>query len=316
MHSETAKNTWYILGAGAIGSLWAAYWRLAGFPVVLITKNPRKSDSIHLTIEDKPTRVDVEQLTIDQLTKGSHTIDYLFVSTKAHHTNQALQSIKPFISKHATILSVQNGLAPTINTLLPTQTRLTGITTDGAYRTDQQSVVHAAKGETFIGCQPHFLEYLPTASLTIHRCADIEERQWKKFAINCAVNALTAIHQCRNGDLVGNEKAQQTMGQLCEEITAVSKALGHKINNAEILHQQANQVLSLTANNYSSMYQDMANGNTSEIDCLNGALVTLAQQQSVPCSENIRIVEAIKALETKAYENSSSIHRASVTKPQ
>lgn len=298
MHTEKQKNRWYVLGAGAIGCLWASYWRQVGFPVTLLTATPRTQATIDLLLNGESSQVDIDHLTIDQMTESDASIDYLFVSTKAQHTVEAIQKIHRHIKNDATVLFVQNGLAVRqLANLLPTQKQLIGITTDGAYRTSPLSVVHAARGETHIGCQAGFLEQLPTKALSIHSCEDIEQRQWHKFAINCAINALTAIHQCRNGELLEIPAAQKSMKSLCEEIAAVSNCLGFNYQSTK-LHEEANAVLSLTANNYSSMYQDINNGKCSEINYLNGYLLTIAREHSLPTPENERIVAAIKHLET------------------
>lgn len=289
------EHPWYILGAGAMGCLWAAYLTLAGFPVVLITRTQRNGTAINLSKDSHLETVAIEQVTIDELKRSTITIKHLLVTTKAQQTIAALSDIKPHIDHHATLLMLQNGMASkTIATLLPTQQLITGITTDGAYRTDELSVVHAGAGQTLVGDNA-IIQYLPRQYLTIAFCQDIETKQWQKLAVNCAINALTVIYQCRNGELLDNKEAMIRIKLLCDEITAVMQALAVDIEHS--LFQQTVDTLTVTANNYSSMYQDCQQKKTTEIDFINGYICSEAKRLTISCPENQRVLAAIKTIE-------------------
>ena len=300
-----SDHRWYILGAGAIGCLWAAYWRQAGIDVVLITPTARTTSTLELSNWQGKKQFDIQAVTIDELITSDTPIDKLLVSTKAQHTIAAIAAIKNNINRQATVLVLQNGMAvKKLPELLPTQTLVTGITTDGAYRTDPLSVIHAGRGETFIGCDrppsPVFLSTLlhdlPSQFLTIKACNDIEIRQWQKLGINCAINGLTVIYQCRNGELLDNPAAMQRIQAVCAEILAVTKSLGLSEHLTD-LPAQVVQTLRATAENYSSMYQDIAKGQSTEIDCINGYLCELADELSIRCEENKRITKTVKQRE-------------------
>ena len=53
-----------------------------------------------------------------------------------------------------------------------------------------------------------------------------------------------------------------------------------------------------TAENISSMVQDVRHKRRTEIDAINGAVVLLGKKRSVATPENILLYEQIKALET------------------
>lgn len=298
----TTARSWYILGAGAIGCLWASYWRQAGRRVVLITPTARASNSLSLQRDGRTTTHNIEQLTVEQLPATGRPIDNLLVCTKAQHTLAAVQAVLPCISERATVLVVQNGMAARqLPALLPSQTLYNGITTDGAYRTDPMCVVHAGRGDTFIGrlspsTDAALLQTLPTDHLNIHLCDDIAARQWQKLVMNSAINGLTAIYHCRNGELLNIPAARQRMHALCIEACAIGQTLGFN-HNADELLRQISEGLTITATNYSSLYQDINHGRSTEIDYLNGYLCELAEQALLPCDENRRVLNAIKQLE-------------------
>ena len=288
-------DPWYILGAGAMGCLWAAYLSLAGFPVVLITRSRRNGTTINLSRGKHSETVAIEQLTVDELKRSTIDIKHLLVTTKAQQTVAALSDIKRHIDKHATLLILQNGMASKhIAALLPTQRLIIGITTDGAYRTDVLSVVHAGVGKTLIG-DNSIIQSLPEQYLAIAFCQDIETKQWQKLAVNCAINGLTVIYNCRNGELLDNKAAMTQITLLCDEITAVMQALSITMETS--LFQQTVDTLTITANNYSSMYQDCKQKQATEIDYLNGYLCSEAERLGITCPENQRVLAAIKTIE-------------------
>ncbi|MFA7553804.1 MAG: 2-dehydropantoate 2-reductase [Spongiibacteraceae bacterium] len=292
------KPTWYILGAGAIGCLWASCWRQAGFRVVLLTTAAREQHSITLLRNNQSIETKIEQLTVAQLNASNIRIKYLLVTTKAQQTLTAVDKIKNHLAKNATVLVLQNGMAVTkLSDALPEQTIIAATTTDGVYRTAPMTIVHAGLGETFFGNKAKaLLAILPTAYLTIHSCDNIEARLWQKLAINCAINGLTAIYRCNNGELLNKPEAMARINTLCNEIITVASAAGFSAS-VQQLHTKVQQTLQTTASNYSSMYQDIANHRLSEIDYINGYLCELAATHGINCNENSQIVNEIKQLE-------------------
>ncbi|WP_101757547.1 ketopantoate reductase family protein [Oceanicoccus sp. KOV_DT_Chl] len=305
INADPLMNTdrlWYILGAGAIGCLWAAYWRKSGMRVVLISQHPRPELPLTLTINETAEQYSVPVLTPQQLIEKKIQIDQLLISCKAQQTLEAYHSIQSCISDDATVILLQNGMPSQQFITEMAQKKLwIGITTDGAYRTDSMSVVHAGKGQTYIGqysannSSENILSLLPQVGLTISNCHNIIQRQWQKFAINCAINGLTAIYQCRNGGLLEHPEAIQRMQTVCAELTQLGHALTLSQQSAEDLYEEVVTTLQLTAANYSSMYQDVKQQRATEIDYLNGYVCEQAQQLNIEHPENLRILLAIKS---------------------
>lgn len=297
MSSTPKKITWYILGAGAIGSLWACYWRKAGFPVTLITRTEQTRSPLYLNSPQQSFSVDVETITPEQLSASKKKIQHLFISTKAQDTITAINSIKSQLTPHATVLTLQNGMAiEPLSTLLPTQQLITAISDDGVYRSNKNNIIHAGQGCTHIGCEEKFLQQLPTDFLHIKSCNDITVQQWKKLAINSTINGLTAIYYCKNGALLSNSKAYQQLKSLCAEIVTIANAAGMGEHCTD-LEQQVTKTLTDTAENYSSMHQDIKEKRKTEIDFINGYLIKIAEQHAISCEKNKILLFKIKKLE-------------------
>lgn len=321
-----AKAHWYILGAGAIGCLWAACFVRAGFTVTLLTRNKVSASEITLTASEnsstqtltKTLNCAVEFLSVADFVEQQRTTTHLLITTKAPQTLTALRAIDSGLTENTLLLVIQNGLAAkAVATHYPNNTVMAGVTTDGAYKTSATDVVFAGKGSTFIGrynrpenyhdastgeqytdslCTA-LLQQLPTEFLAISPCNDIELKQWQKLAVNCACNALTAIYRCRNGELLSNTAALATMQQLCTEVAAVTEALGFPLPLFADSFNRTKDTLRITANNYSSMYKDIEQGRATEIDCMNGYVCAEAERLGIPSPANRAIVNAIKKLE-------------------
>ncbi len=291
---------WYILGAGAIGCLWAACLRRAGFTVTLITRRAASRKTVTLKTATHVITQGIEVLSVEELLTHDIQPERLLVTTKAQQTSPALNALRKQLTRNTVLLVIQNGLAAKeVYAQFPNNRVIAGVTTDGAYLESEQIVVQAGTGKTLIGeyaggdCSDLFTE-LPTAFLNIECCTDIEIKQWQKLAVNCAANALTAIYHCRNGDLLNNTAALNTMRGICDEVIAVTKALGFPQEHFAQCFELTQNTLQITANNYSSMYKDIERGSTTEIDYINGYLCKEAQRLNIPCPENQGIIQAIK----------------------
>lgn len=307
MNVELQNVKWHILGVGAIGSLWACYLHKAGHKIELLIKNEnalehyRTRGGLTLIREGRE-----EQLCLDAsvVTRPGSPVELLLITTKAHQAMEALDQCGPRLESRCRLLLLQNGMgvAEQIVERYSANPLFCGVTTDGAYCPEPFTVVHAGTGETAIGAFRHpadpqtMMAYLPIQFLSIETCDDIEARQWRKLAINCAVNGLTVVYHCRNGMLLEHAGARARMAKLCEEIKQIGNALGYGDWAADLLVKTEN-VIRATAANYNSMYQDVEHHRRTEIDYLNGYLLKQALRLGIDCPENQKLYEEVKRRE-------------------
>lgn len=126
---------------------------------------------------------------------------------------------------------------------------------------------------------------------------NIRAELWRKLAVNCVINPLTAIWNCPNGEL--RHHPQEIM-QICEEVAAVIEREGHH-TSAEDLRDYVMQVIDATAENISSMLQDIRALRHTEIDYINGFLLRRARAHGIAVPENTRLFEMVKRKESE-YE--------------
>jgi len=300
--SNTANPIWSILGAGAIGSLWASYAQRSGQSTELIFRDRRslaayrQHGGISFTAGAKTELLNIAACCPETI---KAPIQQLLITTKAQQTLTALQAIETHILPKASLVILQNGLgiAEQVQAQFPHANIYQASTTEGAYRPQPFAVVHAGRGQTLIGhantkgLTPQLssiAKALSFSPLAVSPNSNIKAVLWRKLAINCAINPLTAIYRCRNGELLDKPAALAQMSSVVNEILELSKALGLNQELAD-LHQQVIEVARATGNNRSSMLQDVEAGRETEIDAITGYLCQLATKQglSLPCNQQL-----------------------------
>jgi 2-dehydropantoate 2-reductase len=205
----------------------------------------------------------------------------LLVACKAYDAEEATAALAPRLAPGAEIILLQNGLGSqeAVAARLPRARCVFASSTEGAFREGDFRVVYAGRGHTWLGVQgerrtPEWLDDLQAADIPHQWTHDILAKLWRKLALNCAINPLTVLHDCRNGDL--RDWPQEVAG-LCAELAELLRQAGQP-EAAEDLHAEVLRVIDGTAANYSSMYQDVAQGRRTEIAYLLGHACAQAER--------------------------------------
>ena len=279
----------YILGAGSLGLLWAARCAQAGVAcrVILRTeaaRNAWQARHNRLTLErnGELSHLSVEaELAQD----SSQPIAILIVATKAWAVADALKSIAHRLTADSQLVLLQNGLGSqqAASECFPQQRVLYASVTDGAWLREPNHVVWAGQGQTLLGdpnqaAQPRWLDILNQTSIDWQWCNDIMPVLWLKLAINCAINPITALHDCPNGQVP--EYAGDTFLLLLDELHALLRSQNIELSR-EDLQERIVQVIQATASNSSSMRQDLHARRRTEIDFILGYACRNAHQAGI-----------------------------------
>ena len=312
-HNNPSSPHWHILGAGAIGGLWASYLFKAGRPVTLLLRDAQRLADYRQAggiIAQLGASAELLAIPADcpQFLDKAAPIQHLLITTKAQQSLAALEAIAPRLADKPTVLLLQNGLgvAQSLRQRLPGATLLQGSTTEGAYRNAPFALVHAGRGQTLIGQSgaehdparlsdadlAHLAASLSPPPLAVALSEDIDALLWRKLAINCAINPLTAIYRCRNGELLDNPVALAQLQAVVEEIHSLSLALGREAAVADLLPQVLD-VARNTGLNRSSMLQDIEAGRPSEIDFITGYLCRLGREAGVALPVNEALLQRL-----------------------
>ncbi len=189
------------------------------------------------------------------------------------------------LAGNAELLLLQNGLGSqqAVAARLPRSRCLFASSTEGAFRDGDFRVVFAGRGHTWLGdprdtSAPAWLAQLSQAGIPHSWSDDILERLWRKLALNCAINPLTVLHDCRNGGL---RQHPEEIAALCDELGQLLHASGYDAAARSLL-EDVRAVIDATAANYSSMHQDVTRGRRTEIGYLLGYACQHGQRLGLP----------------------------------
>lgn len=289
-----------VLGCGALGQLWLTALRKHGHDVQGWLRVPQPYCSVNLIEEDGT--IFNESLTANDPDFLAQS-DMLLVTLKAWQVSDAVKALAATLPASSPVLLLHNGMG-TIDELKSIHQPLLMATTTHAARRDGNIIVHVAGGVTHIGparAQDGDYSYLadtlqdvlPDVAWHNH----IRPQLWRKLAVNCVINPLTALWNCPNGELKNH---QQLVATLCTEVASVVEREGLH-TSADDLRYYVDQVIESTAENISSMLQDVRAQRHTEIDYITGYLLKRARAHGISVPENARLYDMVKRKESE-YE--------------
>ncbi len=256
---------------------------------------------------------------------NGEVIDNLIVATKATNTATAMLAIRSRLRSSSTILFTQNGMGivdEVNSTVFPDITTspryLACVTSHGTYSQGPFRSVHAGFGTVAIGgvvsqkapvcnesTQFGLVEAILRSPILDARAVSADELirlQLEKLAVNAMINPLTVIFNRRNGELFTNSNILTFMRLLLQEASDVIRALPELRNDPTVqrrfstvrLESIVLDVAQKTAKNTSSMLQDVKAGRQTEIDYINGYLVSRGTQIGINCRHNQKLVQFVK----------------------
>lgn len=297
---------WTILGAGAIGSLLATQLQSSGESVNLLdlrhTPHPA-SAGMAIELKRRDGSLCFCELPLCTLQQLSHS-DVLLVTTKVWQVIPALTPLQDQLPPQCAIILLHNGMGTTEWLLehFPDNPLLAGVTSCGALKTDPHHVEHTGFGETWLGAlnqagesYQHLIPIFEKALGHAGWSGSIAERQWIKLAINAVINPMTAVLNQRSGILLQHK---QEIAGLCAELAPLLNMHGVD-KTADELQSIVLQVVECTAQNYSSMQQDLAHHRKTEVDYITGYLLQQAEKQGIDLPQHRELYQQVKALESQ-----------------
>ncbi len=285
-----SPQDWHILGAGSIGCLWASKLLKKRQQPIIIVRPPKDQSSAELKLVDLDGAVHCWPVGTVTAQTLNQPIERLLLCTKAQDAFGAIHSIANKLADNCQIVLMQNGMGSQqqIAQAFDQHTVYAASTTEGAWLKAPFYVCHAGTGSTWIGPITNKAKQqdsnFPCLSDTVFHVKNIEGKLWDKLAINCAINGLTALYDCRNGELLTSEKYRKQLYRLIEEIIAVRKALA--IPAPDNLQQIIENVCKSTGANHSSTCMDARQNRKTELAFINGYLIRQAQQSGIQTPVN------------------------------
>jgi len=297
-----------IVGAGAIGSLYAAHLaRVADVWVYVRREDHARS------LNDRGIRVTGRNQFHAHL-KASYDprelpqFDFGIVATKANQTREAFAPVAHLFA-HGAVLSAQNGLGSEdiLAELMPSVFVIRGTTFMSGTRFADDHVHYELNTATWMGpFEPTNTPFQPVeelaalinaSGLKAEALRDARPAQWSKLIFNASVNAVSALTELPHSPHFAAEAEFGDLGhllhQLIEEGKTVAAAIGVE------LHEDpwAMNCVGAQTNHPPSMLYDIRHRQATEVDFLGGAIAREAQRAGVPAPLHTALYRLIKAKE-------------------
>ncbi|MFC5651699.1 ketopantoate reductase family protein [Paenibacillus solisilvae] len=311
-----------IVGAGSIGLMYASRLARAGISVSLVTRSAGQASALNkygITLEEQGKK---SQHPIPAFVMGSLDVltdeptgfwwpndhDWIWLTVKQTHLDSNLISqLSSLTAQGASLLCLQNGIGhmEKLGAALPNTPLYAAISTEGALRMDDTTVIHTGQGRLTVGAWPKslntgeqmqkmLLESLDLAGIDAELSNEMVNRLYDKLLINAVINPLTAIYGVKNGDLPQDPVRLKLMMAVHAESEAILTAAGwhSPVDSWERLLSVCKQ----TARNESSMLRDVKAGRLTEADWINGGIAALAKRLHIPAPLNDAMTVLIKSL--------------------
>lgn len=297
-----------IIGSGAMGCLFGSFLAESGQTVFLMDiwtdhVNAINTQGVGMESGGETRRIQIPA-TNDMTDVPKSDLVIIFV--KSTQTEQAAAQAVTCLKDNGLVLTLQNGMgnADKIVKAVGPEKVIAGTTSHGATLLRPGLIRHAGIGPTLIGMwakdNPTDLspvtEVFCNAGIETQAVDNIHLIVWKKLIINAGINAITALTGIKNGCIVDAPPVGELVRAAVKE--ACDVAFAHGVELTDDSAEQVFAVAAATGPNRSSMGQDVDHKRQTEIDAINGAIVSLAKEKSIPVPVNRTLTALIRTLQS------------------
>lgn len=294
MRSKKGTLQIVVVGAGSVGLLYAARLALGGQAVAVVTRSSLQSNQLRqngLTYQRLDKEKRVVPILAQPIEKGLPEADLYLLCVKQTDLPDLLPDLQK-LPASACVIALQNGMGhqERLTQILPERQCYFAIHTEGARRLSATEVMHTGSGLVRIGpwesgaqIDPLIQAFVAAAGasgVNAELAEAIKPFAWRKLMANALINPLTALFDIPNGALLENPRTLQLMRELYAEASAVAAANGQKMGEAD--WQEIVTICRNTSRNLSSMLQDVMRHRRTEVESINGYLVTRGKEAGIP----------------------------------
>ena len=269
-----------IMGSGAVGAYVGARLQAAGADITYIARGAHlqamQSHGLSIQMPGKDLLLPQVKATDDLSSLGK--TDLVVFAVKLTDTVTAAQALRPVVSEHTRILTLQNGIdsVSMIAKELP-QAKVRGGVIYVSAVIDKPGVIKSPGGfHRVVADRAHddpvmreFSEWgAKCTALDVALVDDIERIIWEKFMGLAAFSGATSLLRARIGDIFSHPESTAFLQQLINESVAVAVAI--------------TTLRAAPPSFRSSMSEDLERGKALELPWLSGRMHELGLQLGVP----------------------------------
>ena len=299
-----------VIGAGAMGSIYASFLAQSNNNVLAIDLWEDHINAINtngLRVSGFSGDKTVKNIKVSKDINDAKGYELFIIATKAAGVGPVASKLSKIVSKDSIILTIQNGLGAgeRIASFMPTDNILLGVAQGfgasmiGPGHAHHNNMSMIRIGEMNGGITQrleNLVQVWCDAGFNAKSFEDIEQLIWEKFVCNVAWSGSCSIFKKTLGQVMENED----MFNIAKGCALEARKMGdlRKVNftfddTVDYITEFGKKLL----NSKPSMLQDVEAQRLSEIDAINGMVVTLGKEHNVETPYNTAVSSIIKAQE-------------------
>jgi 2-dehydropantoate 2-reductase len=315
-----------IVGIGALGGTIAAHAIRTGLSVRLAARNTDSAKALRRSglrvsgIGGEVRAHAIDVAAIEDYGNGDQ-FDLILLATKAQDTLEVAPRVLLLLAPGGVMLPIQNGgVARVLADGLGEDRILGGFSNLGATMVEpgvyeQKNAGHLVIGELAGGVS----ERIDRVARTLGRAIEVKTSSnitgaiWSKLLINCSVTTLGALCSQTMRQYMETEAGKKVFRRTYEEALSVAFATGTRperlavdpippgwASNVAIEQRYESwveEIIAFYGDVKPSMLQDFERGRKTEVDFINGYVVTLGHASGVPVHMNATITDLVHQIE-------------------
>src|SRR5438874_1997141 len=314
-----------IVGIGALGGTIAARALRTGLTVRLAARNTDSAEALRRSglrvsgIGGELRADAIEVAAVEDYGKGDQ-FDLILLATKAQDTLEVAPRVLRLLAPGGVMLPIQNGgVARVLADRLGEDKILGGFSNLGATMVEpgvykQKNAGHLLIGELAGGVS----ERVERVARVLGRAIEVKVSSnltgaiWSKLLINCSVTTLGALCSQTMRQYIETKAGKKVFRRTYEEALSVALAIGTRLERlavdpippgwpsnfaAEGHESWVEAIIAFYGDVKPSMLQDFERGRKTEVDFINGYVVTLGHASGVPVHMNATITDLVHQIE-------------------
>ncbi len=310
-----AIGTTVVVGAGALGSMYAERIQNAGLDVMFFAEGERRERLRRDGVTVNGTSLSIPVRSRNEMTGAP---DRVIVALKEQHLSRFAPLLPEICGPHTTVLSVMNGidsesvLAAALGENVEDDTgRVLYCMVAGmdAVRSGD-SIVYTRIGTVYFGRKRNdparldsrtarMKKFFDHAGIPSVVAPDMEKAVWNKFMLNVGINQWSAVLGAPYGVFHNNQAAQRLMRSAMAEVLEVAQRRGIDLTDSD-MENWFSVVRTLSPEGKTSMLQDIEAGRKTEVEMFAGRVVALGRELGVSVPINGALQDLIHVREEMA----------------
>jgi 2-dehydropantoate 2-reductase len=308
---KTSIETISIIGAGALGSVYAALlYDMDPRSVAFVAGGERAARLRRegVAVNGKPYHIPV--LAPQDRTAPS---DLVIVAVKDQHLNATIRDMKDRVGAQTLILSVMNGIdsEERIGVVYGMDRVLYCVSVGIDALREGNSVIYTTQGKLFIGeaANPVPTEKVRRVQALFQKAGIVYETPpdmlrilWWKFMINVGINQASAVLRAPYGRFQTEREPRELMEAAMKEVVRLAGRAGVDLSEADIGGFDP-YLFRLNPQGKTSMLQDVEAGRKTEVEMFAGRVIELGRRYDVPTPVNKNLFDQIRKIESDGATN-------------